>query len=673
MASRHRLLLYESELDFGCFRSKWVKKMKKILLMLVGVALLSFARNTQATPDPNFYIFLCFGQSNMEGYPGIVDEDRGPVDDRFKMLAAVDFPALNRNAEQWYSAVPPLSRPNAGLSPADYFGRTMVANLPENIRVGIVNVAIGGCKIELFEKDSYTSYVETAPDWMKGPIAAYEGNPYQRLVELAKLAQKDGVIKGILLHQGESNTGDPQWPNKVKGVYENLLTDLNLKAENVPLIAGEVVGAGVGGACASMNAIIDDLPKTIPTAHVVSSEGCAVLPDHLHFTPEGYRILGRRYAEKMLELLNVPAPRNGKWVGSWSTSVQEVEQKLLPEGFERLDHTTLRQVVRTSIGGKQLRVRLSNAFADWSDDLTISSVSVSLAGKDQMSTPVLFHGEPSVTVPYGVLMVSDPVDFELPAGADLLVTMEVTDATKRISGHRSARGEYALLQQGSRKAKSTCWYYLGGVDVLTSDSSAAAVVCLGDSITDGKGSTEGKNRRWPDLLAQRLRESPKTSGVAVLNQGIGGNCLWRGGIGQTALQRMERDVFSQPGARWLIVMEGINDLGGGTTSAAEMIVSYQQIIARARDCGLSVYGATILPCGNSFYDKPGLEEKRQTVNEWIRTSGAFDAVLDWDAVVRDPAHPDRLLPEADCGDHLHLSDKGYAMLANAIDLSLFEN
>jgi lysophospholipase L1-like esterase len=180
----------------------------------------------------------------------------------------------------------------------------MVEKLPDNVKVGIVNVSVAGCKIELFEKDSYQSYAATAPGWMAGIIQAYGGNPYQHLVDMAKLAQKDGVIKGILLHQGESNTGDTEWPNKVKGIYENLLADLDLKAEDVPLIAGEVVAADQGGQCASMNPIIDSLPETIPTALVASAEGCACQPDHLHFSPEGYRELGKRYAEKMLTVLN---------------------------------------------------------------------------------------------------------------------------------------------------------------------------------------------------------------------------------------------------------------------------------------------------------------------------------------------------------------------------------
>jgi hypothetical protein len=276
-------------------------KMKPGLFALAGMLLFHASAFTQ---DTNLFVFLCFGQSNMEGFPGIEAQDKGPVDARFQMFAAVDFPKQERTKGNWYPAVPPLCRPAAGIGPADYFGRTLVSNLPPNIKVGVVNVAVAGCKIELFEKDTYQAYAATAPKWMTNIIATYSGNPYQYLVEMAKLAQKDGVIKGILLHQGESNTNDKEWPNKVKDVYTNLLHDLNLKAEDVPLIAGEVVGADQKGACASMNKIIDDLPKTIPTAHVVSSEGCASRPDHLHFTPAGYRELGNRYAEVMLPLLD---------------------------------------------------------------------------------------------------------------------------------------------------------------------------------------------------------------------------------------------------------------------------------------------------------------------------------------------------------------------------------
>lgn len=196
-----------------------------------------------------------------------------------------------------------MSRCKTGLTPADYFGREMIKNLPKNVKVGVINVAVGGCKIELFDKDNYEAYVNTAPQWLKSTVAQYDGNPYARLVEMAKIAQKAGVIKGILLHQGESNTGDTLWTKKVKIVYDNLLKDLNLKAESTPLLAGEVVHADQGGICASMNKIIATLPQTIPNSHVISSSGCPDAEDNLHFNAEGYRMLGKRYATKMLEIL----------------------------------------------------------------------------------------------------------------------------------------------------------------------------------------------------------------------------------------------------------------------------------------------------------------------------------------------------------------------------------
>jgi alpha-L-fucosidase 2 len=278
--------------------------MNKIIKRCVVIGLLLLSAKTYAQ-DKNFYVFLCFGQSNMDGFPGLREEDKKGVDDRFQVFAAVDFPELGRKKGNWYTAVPPLARPGSGLCPADYFGRTLVAKLPSNIKVGVVNVSVNGCKMELYQHDNYRAYAEVAPDWMKRIIGVYGGNPYQYLVDTAREAQKSGVIKGILMHQGESNTDDHEWPNRVKEVYENLLKDLNLKAEDVPLLAGEVVAADQKGACARMNYIIDLLPKTIPTAHVVSSVGCASRPpDNLHFSPEGYKELGKRYAETMLPLLS---------------------------------------------------------------------------------------------------------------------------------------------------------------------------------------------------------------------------------------------------------------------------------------------------------------------------------------------------------------------------------
>ncbi len=265
-------------------------RIKWQMLVLAGWLCFSVNCLSQST---NFWIFICFGQSNMEGFPGIQPEDRTRVDDRFQFLAAVDFPSLGRKKANWYAAVPPLCRPSTGLCPADYFGRTMVSNLPSNVKIGIVNVSVAGCKIELFEKTNYEAYASTTATWMKSIIKAYGGNPYQYLVDTARLAQQKGVIKGILLHQGESNTGDEEWPNKVKGIYENLLADLDLEAAEVPLLSGELVNADLNVACASMNKIIDSLP----------SAGCACRPDHLHFTPAGYRELGTRFAQTMLPLL----------------------------------------------------------------------------------------------------------------------------------------------------------------------------------------------------------------------------------------------------------------------------------------------------------------------------------------------------------------------------------
>ena len=277
--------------------------MKRILTWALLAIFASFtSRAFAAGPDPNYYIFLCFGQSNMEGYPGVEEQDK-TVDERFQVLASVDFPKLGRTQGKWYTAVPPLCRNSTGLCPADYFGRTLVAHLPEKIRVGVVNVSVAGCKIELFDKDIYQTYASTAPQWMTNIIKTYDGNPYQKLVDMGKLAQQDGVIKGILLHQGESNTNDKEWPKKVQGIYNNLIKDLNLKAEEVPLLAGELVNADQKGACASMNSIIAELPQTIPNSYFISSSGCTCRPDHLHFNAAGYRQLGTRYGEKMLSLL----------------------------------------------------------------------------------------------------------------------------------------------------------------------------------------------------------------------------------------------------------------------------------------------------------------------------------------------------------------------------------
>jgi hypothetical protein len=289
-------------------------KLKSTLIALAGMFLLASGCSTTQTttagkPDKNFYVFLCFGQSNMEGFPGIEDQDKTGVDERFKMLAAVNFPAQNRTSNNWYTATPPLCRPGTGLCPADFFGRTLVSNLPPKIKVGVVNVAVAGCKIEMFDKENFQAYASTAPAYMVNTIKAYSGNPYAHLVEMGKLAQQQGVIKGILVHQGESNAGDRDWPKKVKAIYDNLVKDLNLDPKKTPLLAGEVVNADQKGACAGFNtSILAKLPQTVPNSYIVSSKGCLGRQDHLHFTPAGYRELGSRYAMTMLPLLGYKAP-----------------------------------------------------------------------------------------------------------------------------------------------------------------------------------------------------------------------------------------------------------------------------------------------------------------------------------------------------------------------------
>ena len=277
----------------------------KLVIKLFLLLVFFFATANVFSQDPNFYIYLCFGQSNMEGQGTIESQDK-IVDSRFKVMEAVDCSNLGRKKGTWYTATPPLCRCWSGLSPADYFGRRMVENLPTDIRVGVINVSVAGCKIELFDKDNYQTYVSTiTEDWLKTIINGYNGNPYTYLVEVAKLAQKDGVIKGVLLHQGESNTGDSQWPAKVKKIYNNLIEDLSLDAGSVPLLAGEVVNADQGGTCASMNSIIAKLPQTLPNSYVISSSGCTDASDNVHFNSAGYRELGKRYASKMLSLMGI--------------------------------------------------------------------------------------------------------------------------------------------------------------------------------------------------------------------------------------------------------------------------------------------------------------------------------------------------------------------------------
>lgn len=273
---------------------------------LLCAGLISFSARAQE-PDPNFFIYLCIGQSNMEAGARPEEQDRGPVDPRFRMLAAVDMPRMERTMGNWYAADPPLNRQENNLGPVDFFGRTMAANLPEECRVGVINVSVAGAKIELWGKDTYEEYLAGERDWMQNICKQYEGNPYGRLVDMARIAQRDGVIKGLLIHQGESNSEDPEWCDKVKGIYDDLVQDLGLDPAEFYLLAGELKSAEEGGVCAAFNTdILVNLPSVVPNSYVISSAGCKGVNDAFHFSLEGFRELGKRYAIQMLECQGFP-------------------------------------------------------------------------------------------------------------------------------------------------------------------------------------------------------------------------------------------------------------------------------------------------------------------------------------------------------------------------------
>jgi lysophospholipase L1-like esterase len=374
-----------------------------------------------------------------------------------------------------------------------------------------------------------------------------------------------------------------------------------------------------------------------------------------------------------------------RWVGTWGTSPQLTELRNLPPP-PGLTSNTLRQVVHVSIGGKKLRVHFSNAFGNGA--LTMAAVRLALSDggsaiKSESEKSLTFDGNESVTIPAGETVVSDPIDFDLAPHSDAAVTIYFEDAPANVTGHPGSRAT-SFLQAGNAvsvadlpsAARTQHWYILTGIDVL-GEASDAAVVTLGDSITDGRGSEPDKNNRWPDDLANRLQDNSSTRSIAVLNEGIGGNCVVHGGLGPTAVSRFDRDALGQDSVRWLIVLEGVNDIGGsrGTNSpvAADLIAAYEKFVEKARAKNIRVYGATITPFGGSQYASPAHEAARQTVNDWIRNSGKFDAVIDFDAALRDPQNPSHLLPVADSSDHLHPSVKGYQMMADTIDLKLFEN
>jgi lysophospholipase L1-like esterase len=382
------------------------------------------------------------------------------------------------------------------------------------------------------------------------------------------------------------------------------------------------------------------------------------------------------------------------WVASWGTSQQVPEpQNAIPS--DDLRDATVRQIFHLSIGGPAIRVHLSNEFG--TEALRFTSVHVgrplspaSPAIDGTSDRPLTFAGNADVTVPPGAEFISDPLEFPVAPLSDLDVTFHLDLPPARETGHPGSRATSYFMHGDAVSAANFTepqhldhWYQVSEIDVRAS-TGAATVIALGDSITDGHGATTNGNDRWTDVLAQRLQSSQSTHDIGVSNQGIGGNHLLTDGLGPNVLARFDRDVLAPASVRWVIVFEGVNDLGGlarnGEVSATEhaalvqqVLAAYSQVIARAHAHALRVYGATITPYVGSTYYHPGplSEADRQAVNQWIRGPGHFDAVIDFDAVVRDPQHPDQLLPGYDCGDHLHPSPAGYKAMGEAIPLNLF--
>jgi len=382
------------------------------------------------------------------------------------------------------------------------------------------------------------------------------------------------------------------------------------------------------------------------------------------------------------------------WVASWGTS-QQVPEPQNALSTEDLRDATVRQIFHLSVGGRALRLHLSNAFG--TEALHFTSVHVARPLSSSSSAidvasdrPLTFAGITDVEVPPGAEFLSDPLDFPVAPLSDLAVTFHLDAPPARQTGHPGSRatsyyvhGDFVSAANLIEPKHVDHWYQVAGIDVQTGPGGAAIAV-IGDSITDGHGATTNGNDRWTDVLARRLQDSPSTRNIGVSNQGIGGNHLLTDGLGPNVLSRFDRDALAPAGVQWVIVFEGVNDLGGfarlDEVTAVEhaalvrrVVAAYQQVIARAHAHGLRVYGATITPYVGSTYYHPGpmSEADRQAVNQWIRTAGHFDALIDFDAVVRDPQHPDQLLPIYDCGDHLHPSPAGFKAMGDAVLLDLF--
>ena len=391
------------------------------------------------------------------------------------------------------------------------------------------------------------------------------------------------------------------------------------------------------------------------------------------------------------------------WVGTWAAAPQLTEPSNMPpapftNGNLVFADSTVRQSIHVTVGGRLIRLRFSNAYGG--ADLPITSISVAqpaggAAGVSAIapgtSQPVTFDGRTAIDIPVGAQMVSDPLDFPVASNSNLTVTIYLSagQASSSITSHPGSRTTTYMLAGNHETdadlpgaASVAHWYFLSGLEALEPGNTAAIDV-VGDSLTDGRGSTTNGDDKWTDQLFSRLQSIPGAARLTVLNQGLGGNRVLNDGLGPNVLARVDRDVLAQSGAKWLIVFEGVNDIGTADATqaaqqqvAADLIAAYQQIITRAHAQGIRVYGATITPFGgNNPYDDPNgfREAARQEVNAWIRTSRQFDAVLDFDRAVRDPANPRQINPAYDVGDHLHMTPAGYGVIAASVPASLFRD
>ena len=374
------------------------------------------------------------------------------------------------------------------------------------------------------------------------------------------------------------------------------------------------------------------------------------------------------------------------WVGTWSTAPQLVEPHNNPPE-PGLTNNTIRQVVRVSIGGDNIRLRLSNEFSK--SPVTIKEIQVAAStGSSTIDASTIktltFSNKKEVVMEPGVAISSDVFSFHLKPRMDVAITIYFGETSADVTGHPGSRTTSYILT-GDKTAsidfknaiKTDHWYVINGIDVMA-PKPASAVAIIGNSITDGRGSGTNKQNRWPDILSEKLLKNPSTKNIGVLNMGIGGNCVLNGGLGPTAVNRFQRDVLNQHGVRWLIILEGVNDLGGTRDSdsanqvAQGLIAAYEKMINEAHAKNIKVYGATILPITKSFYYKDYREVARNTVNDWIRNSDKFDAVIDFDKTMRNPEDTSTLLPTLHTGDYLHPNEAGYVVMGEAVDLALFE-